>query len=114
MTNVTIPDRHRNRGDVLRDVMDGLIPVLLTAVIVALLLFRVDVSEKFHQTALSVQATACAAVKASNDDLDRFLQAQADTARNPQFQAFLDGLKADHADTFRKCVRTAGSPSTKG
>lgn len=104
VTEIEIPVPPRPRADTLRAVLDFSIPILLTFVIVSLVLFRVDVTHRFQQTAHSVQATACGAVRDSNADLDAFLAAQALRVKDPGFQQFVDDLKADHKVTYSRCL----------
>lgn len=105
MPTVNLPPHRRSRADLLRDILEGLVPVLLTAVIVSLILFRVDVTQRFNHTAHDIRVTACRAVKESNDDLDAFLAKTLSKNPTPESKRFVDDLADSHAETYRTCLR---------
>jgi hypothetical protein len=101
-------------------VLQALVPVLLTAVIISLVIFRVDVTESFHKTAAEVKIeaahvahaakidaehTACHAVLESDQDLQRFLRREFHRLgqHDPKTQRFLSDLRRAQASTFRQC-----------
>lgn len=98
-----LPDREREWGERVKLVLDALVPVLLTAVIISLILFRVDVLHRFDLASSQVQVTACQAVKESNDDLDALLAKQVEGG-TPEAKQFVADLAADHKATYAKCL----------
>ncbi len=118
---IVIPDRPSDAGDLLRNILEMLVPILLTAVIIALILFRVDVTHRFEQTATTVQTTSCVAVKESNDSTYRLwasqIKANPDSTSTPakraQVDAFLTALRANDKAIYDKCLAGEGEPSTR-
>lgn len=93
-------------GERLFYILQVAVPVMLTLVIIALVLFRNDVLNRFDAEATRTRTVACAAVKQSNDDLDSFLARTLGRDPRPEAQQFIADLKSDHAKTYSRCLAT--------